>query len=79
MTTRRIDSHEECLKSFANALKREVRDNLTAWNAMNHEQAVGRRMAFKRVEDEREVDLAHIAQWLFDFIDKESPEFGQAR
>jgi len=36
-------------------------------------------MISKRVEDGREVDLVHIAQWLVDFIDKESSEFGQVK
>ena len=36
-------------------------------------------MISKRVEDGREVDLAHMAQWLVDFIDKESSEFGQVQ
>lgn len=46
------------------------KDTTTQFNALT--------MISKRVEDGREVDLAHIAQWLVDFIDKESPEFGQA-
>jgi len=49
MTKRRIDSHEECLKSFAHALKREVKDNLNAWNVLNKEQAMGRRMAYSTI------------------------------
>lgn len=35
-------------------------------------------MISKRIENGREVDLAHIAQWLVDFIDEESSEFGRA-
>jgi len=46
------------------------KDTTTQFNALT--------MISKRVEDGREVDLAHIAQWLVDFIHKESPEFGQA-
>lgn len=30
----------------------------------------------KWVEDGREVDVLHMAEWLLDFIQKESPEFG---
>jgi len=47
------------------------KDTTTHFNALT--------MISKRIEDGREVDLAHIAQWLVDFIDKESSEFGQAR
>ena len=46
------------------------KDTTTQFNALT--------MISKRVEDGREVDLAHIAQWLVDFIDKESSEFGRA-
>ena len=49
MTKRRIATHEECLKSFSHALKREVKENLAAWKVLNHEQAVGRRMAFANI------------------------------
>lgn len=46
MTKRRITTHEECLKSFALTLKREVKNDLTAWKMLNREQAVARRMAY---------------------------------
>jgi hypothetical protein len=49
VTKRRIEAHEECLKSFAQALKREIKENLTAWETMDREQAIGRRMAFSNV------------------------------
>lgn len=49
MTKRAIATHEECLKSFAQALKREVKGNLAAWKILNREQALGRRMAFSNI------------------------------
>ncbi|WP_124451368.1 hypothetical protein [Paucibacter sp. KBW04] len=49
MTKRRIENHEECLRSFAQTLKREIKENLAVWEAMNREQAIGRRMAFSNV------------------------------
>lgn len=49
----------------------QFKDTTTQFNALT--------MISKRVEDGREVDLAHIAQWLVDFIDKESPEFGHSQ
>lgn len=49
MTKRRIATHEECLKSFTHALKQEVKGNLACWQALNPEQARGRRMAFSNV------------------------------
>lgn len=47
------------------------KDTTTQFNALT--------MISKRVEDGREVDLAHIAQWLVDFIDKESSDFGRTQ
>ena len=49
MTKRRLDSHEECLRSFAQTLRREIKENLAAWEVMNREQAIGRQMAFSNV------------------------------
>jgi hypothetical protein len=46
------------------------KDTTTQFNALT--------MISKRVEDGSEVDLAHIAQWLVEFIAKESAEFGRA-
>jgi hypothetical protein len=44
------------------------KDTTTQFNALT--------MISKRVENGSEVDLAHIAHWLVDFIDKQSSEFG---
>lgn len=49
MTKRRITTHEDCLKSFAHALRQEVKENLSVWRSLNHEQAIGRRMAFVNI------------------------------
>jgi hypothetical protein len=49
MTKRRIETHEECLRSFAQTLKREIKENLAAWEILNPEQAIGRQMAFSNV------------------------------
>ncbi|WP_431475567.1 hypothetical protein [Massilia eburnea] len=49
MTKRRIATHEDCLKSFAHALKQDVKENLVVWRSLNHEQAIGRRMAFANI------------------------------
>lgn len=49
MTKRRISTHEECLKSFAHSLKRQVNESLAVWKTLNPEQAIGRRMAFSNI------------------------------
>jgi len=48
----------------------QFKDTTTQFNALT--------MISKRVEEGREVDVEHIAQWLVDFIRKESPEFGKS-
>lgn len=79
MTKRRIATHEECLKSFAHALKREVKDNLAAWKALNPEQAIGRRMAFsnivfllKQEAEKYDIPLADLG-----LVDYEVPKFDE--
>lgn len=49
MTTRRIQSHEACLKSFATELMREVKDSVKAWRLLDLKQAAGRRAAYDSV------------------------------
>jgi hypothetical protein len=49
MTMRRIQSHEECLRSFAAELKREVKSSLAAWRVLDPQQAAGRRAAYASV------------------------------
>jgi hypothetical protein len=49
MTKRRIEAHEECLRSFAQTLRREIKENLAVWEVVNREQAIGRQMAFSNV------------------------------
>ncbi|SFG91768.1 hypothetical protein SAMN05518865_1231 [Duganella sp. CF458] len=77
MTKRRIATHEECLKSFTYALKREVKDNLAAWKVLNREQAIGRRMAFsnivfllKKEAEKHGIPLADLG-----LVDYEVPNF----
>ena len=77
MTKRRIATHEECLKSFAQALKREVKDNLAVWKALNAEQAIGRRMAFSKIvfllkqeAEKHGIPLADLGM-----VDYEVPQF----
>jgi hypothetical protein len=79
MTKRRIATHEECLKSFAHALKQEVKGNLAAWKALNHEQTVGRRMAFsnivfllKQEAEKHGIPLADLG-----LVDYEVPKFDE--
>jgi hypothetical protein len=49
MTTRRIQTHEECLKSFAAELKREVKSSVAAWRLLDSKQAAGRRSVYASV------------------------------
>ena len=62
MTKRRLDTHEECLKSFSAKLKREIKENLKAWSVMDSKQAQARRMAYANIvfllkETSREFDI----------------------
>lgn len=79
MTKRRIATHEECLKSFAHALKQEVKVNLATWKALNHAQAVGRRMAcsnivflLKQEAEKHGIPLADLG-----LVDYEVPKFDE--
>jgi hypothetical protein len=47
--SRRIQTHEDCLKSFSRAFKSEVQSNLIAWNALDPAQAKGRQAAYANV------------------------------
>jgi hypothetical protein len=47
----------------------QFKETTTQFNALT--------MISKRVEDGREVDVTYLAQWLVDFIKKESSEFGK--
>lgn len=49
MTKRRLDTHEECLKSFARSLKDEIKANLKTWKQMDAKAAVARQAAFANV------------------------------
>jgi len=79
MTKRRVSTHEDCLRSFAHSLKREVKENLAAWKSLNPEQAIGRRMAFsnivfllKQEAEKHGIPLADLG-----LVDYEVPRFDE--
>jgi hypothetical protein len=47
--TRKIQTHEDCLRSFSKAFKQEVKSNLNAWKTLDPEQAKGRQAAYANV------------------------------
>jgi hypothetical protein len=79
MTKRRIETHEECLRSFAQTLKREIKGNLAAWEAINREQAIGRQMAFSNVVFllKREAEKHGIPLVDLGLVDYEVPKIDQ--
>ena len=46
MVKRRIDTHEECLKEFSAAFRKEVAENLRYWRKMDPKSAYARHDAF---------------------------------
>ena len=76
MTVRRVQTYEECLKSFARQFKREVKDDLKVWKRLDIKEAAGRRMAYanvllvlKREAETHGVPLADLG-----LVDYEIPE-----
>lgn len=72
MTRRRISTHEQCLLEFVRELKKEVRENLRAWERLNPIEAESRRHAYslvfrllKKKADQFGVSLADLG--LVDF------------
>jgi hypothetical protein len=47
--TRRIQTHEDCLRAFAVELKREIKSSMAAWRQLDPKQAAGRRAAYASV------------------------------
>ena len=72
MTKRRLDTHEECLKTFSAKLRKEIKSNLKAWSVMNPKQAQARRMAYTNIvfllkETAREFDIPLIDLGMADY------------
>jgi hypothetical protein len=76
MTVRRIQTYEDCLKSFAREFKREVEENLKVWKRLDRKEAVGRRMAYANVLFmlKREAEAHGVPLMDLGLVDYEIPE-----
>lgn len=46
MTKRRLDTHEECLRAFSAALRKEIKEELKFWQRQDPQLAHARRLAY---------------------------------
>ncbi len=75
MTTRRIQTHKDCLEGFARELKAHIDQDLRAWRSINPALAKNRAVAYVSVVGvlKRQADLHGIPLIDLGLVDYEVP------
>lgn len=75
MTTRRIQTHKDCLEGFARELKAHIAQDLRAWRSINLELANNRAVAYVSVVGvlKRQADLHGVPLIDLGLVDYEVP------